>query len=139
RDRTHVLRGRERGRDRRVARDRAGARARGAPPCPGAPEGGARTTRRGDAMTERCRNPIELGELAAYQLGELDADRERAIEEHYFGCSACSARLSWLGALSQSIAEEVRAGRVSSNVSSAWVKRAAEGGMRLRSYELRAG
>jgi anti-sigma factor RsiW len=85
----------------------------------------------------RCR--VDLGELAAYRLGELAEPAEQALEEHYFGCSECAERLAWLDSLAVSLLDVVRAGRVSSNVSAAWVSQARDQGVRLRSYELGPG
>ncbi len=85
----------------------------------------------------RCR--VELGELAAYRLGELSPAEEQELEEHYFGCSECAERLAWLDALAVSLRDVVRAGRVSSNVSEEWVAQARGQGIRLRSYEVGPG
>ena len=90
-------------------------------------------------MTEGSVCNVELGELAAYRLGELAEAGELALEEHYFGCSRCAERLGWLDSLAASLLEVVRSGQISSNVSAGWVTQARDQGVRLRSYELEPG
>lgn len=90
-------------------------------------------------MSIPCDQPIGLDKLAAYVLGELDAPDEAQVEEHYFDCSSCTERLSFLQSLSRDMAGVVRAGLLSSGVRPAWVERAERGGVRLRQYTLTRG
>jgi hypothetical protein len=81
-----------------------------------------------------CAHPIDAAVLADYwlaMLGEADAE---AIEEHLFSCDECGARLREIIALGDGIREIARRGDLLMVVSDAFLKRAAEAGLRVREY-----
>lgn len=86
-----------------------------------------------------CDSPLELGDLVAYRNGELAAEREHALEEHYFRCETCAARLAWVESLSDAVAELVRTGAVSTVVSAEWVALAKAQHVSIRTYTLSPG
>jgi hypothetical protein len=81
----------------------------------------------------------DLERLVGYWLAELPAAEEQAVEEHFFACAPCAARLKWLAALADGVRAAVRGGRVGVFVSAPFVEALARGGMRLREYRLDAG
>lgn len=87
----------------------------------------------------RCEDPLTLDTLAAYRTGELDPSAEATVEEHYFTCEFCAARLRWVESLSDAVCAGVRAGTISAAVSSAWVTQATTTGINIRTYELAPG
>lgn len=86
-----------------------------------------------------CKDPIELGSLAAYWLGEVPAGEEEKVEEHLFACAHCAARLEWLAALSDGVRAAVRAGAFGVMVSAPFVEAMKRAGMRLREYRTEPG
>lgn len=90
-------------------------------------------------MSADCADPIALEELVAYHLGELEAAREAEVEEHYFGCDACAARLEAIVQLGAGVAEVVRRGAISASVTSDLVERGIEEGLQIRSYRVAPG
>jgi hypothetical protein len=78
-------------------------------------------------------------ELAAYWLGELDGEREAELEEHLFGCEACSARLRELVRVGKGIKGAMRAGQVPAVVTAAFIRRLQASGLRVREYRLQPG
>ncbi|HZQ61454.1 MAG TPA: zf-HC2 domain-containing protein [Casimicrobiaceae bacterium] len=79
---------------------------------------------------------IDVGVLARYWLGELDAEREAAIERHLFECATCTDALEALAVTAQGIRELVRRGAVLAVVSDAFVKRLCAQGVRLNEYRV---
>ena len=59
-----------------------------------------------------CNAPVSIGKLADYWLGEIGGDEERQVDEHLFGCDACSLRLQALAGLGDSIRVLMRQGVV---------------------------
>jgi anti-sigma factor RsiW len=82
----------------------------------------------------KCSNPIDATTLADYWLGELAESEEEVVEEHLLACDQCSARLGEVIALAQGIRELARQGSLRMVVSDAFLKRAAEQGLRVREY-----
>ena len=78
-------------------------------------------------------------ELIAYWLGELADDREAELDEHLFGCEACSARLRELVRLGDGIQQVTRAGDVHSVLTAAFIRRLQQSGLRVREYRLHPG
>jgi hypothetical protein len=86
-----------------------------------------------------CTSPLELAQLIAYQMGELSAREQEAVEEHYFGCEDCSQRLQGLVQLGEAIVRAVRAGELSAPVTASLLERAAADGLLLRQYSVHPG
>lgn len=47
---------------------------------------------------------VPFEQIVAYFAGELPADEERAVEDHYFGCAACSATVEDVQTLTGAVA-----------------------------------
>ena len=74
--------------------------------------------------------------LLAYWLGELDEAREAALEEHYIGCAECAARMGEIEAIADGVRRAFAAGRVGAVVTSAFVERLRQRGLRIREYHV---
>ncbi len=81
-----------------------------------------------------CSNPIDAAVLADYWLAALPSSEEEAVEEHLFGCDQCGARLGEVIALAEGVRSLAREGSLRMVVSDAFLKRAAEEGLRVREY-----
>lgn len=81
----------------------------------------------------------DLEKLAAWWLGDLPAAEGEKVEEHFFGCERCAARVEWLAGLSDGVRATVRAGRVGLFVSKRFVGALVQAGLRLREYGLEPG
>lgn len=88
---------------------------------------------------KRCSNPIEAGVLAEYWRAALATRDEEAVEEHLFRCDECGQRLREVIALAEGIRRLAREGSLRMFVSDAFLKRAAEDGMRVRQYTVEPG
>jgi hypothetical protein len=86
-----------------------------------------------------CSNPIDEAVLADYWLGVLPEHEEAAVEEHLLACDACGQRLREVIALAEGIRNLAREGSLRMVVSDAFLKRAAEEGLRIREYVPPAG
>jgi anti-sigma factor RsiW len=80
-----------------------------------------------------CADPATLLE---YWLGELHEAREEALERHYLGCEACSARLAEVEALGSGVRRAFAAGRVGAFLTSAFVERLRSSGLTIREYRV---
>ena len=81
-----------------------------------------------------CSNPIDVGVLADYWLAALASSEEEAVEEHLLACDRCGQRLREVIALAEAVRQLAREGSLLMVVSDAFVKRAAEEGLRIREY-----
>ena len=81
-----------------------------------------------------CTSPIDPAVLADYWLAALAKPEEEAVEEHLFKCDECGARLREIIALEEGIRKIARDGSLLMVVSDAFLKRAAEEGLRVREY-----
>lgn len=81
----------------------------------------------------------DAGALLAYWLGDAEADRARAVEEHWFACAECAARLQDLVRLCEEVGRLVRSGSVRAVVPAAFIERLRAAGVRLREYRLDPG
>lgn len=81
-----------------------------------------------------CTTPIDAAVLADYWLAALSTAEEEAVEEHLFSCDECGARLLEAIALADGVRELARQGDLLMVVSEAFLKRAAEEGLRVRQY-----
>jgi Putative zinc-finger len=52
-------------------------------------------------VSARCTRPAEWQTLVEYWAGELSQPDEQALEEHLFGCEACSQRSGSVAAISE--------------------------------------
>lgn len=86
-----------------------------------------------------CKNPIDFEMLVAYWLGELPANLEAELEDHYFGCAHCSRQLGGLVTLAAGVRAAVQDGEVSMVVSAPFVDAMKQAGLRLREYRLEPG
>ena len=86
-----------------------------------------------------CAAPALAATLIDYWLGELDGEREAELEEHLFGCEACSTRLRDLVRLGEGIGHAMRAGHVPAVLTAAFIRRLQASGMRVREYRLQPG
>src|SRR5690349_6992169 len=82
---------------------------------------------------------IDFEKLVAWWLGDLPSAEGEKVEEHFFACASCAARVEWLAGLSGGVRATVRAGRVGLFVSKRFVEAMVQVGMRLREYGLEAG
>jgi hypothetical protein len=81
-----------------------------------------------------CSRPIDAAILADYWLAALATAEEEAVEEHLLGCDRCGARLREVIALADGVRDLAREGSLRMIVSDAFLKRAAEEGLRVREY-----
>ena len=81
-----------------------------------------------------CENPVDAGVLADYWLAALPEAEEAAVEEHLLACDECGARLRKVMALAEGVRDVARQGRLQMVVSDAFLRRAAEEGLRVRQY-----
>lgn len=72
--------------------------------------------------------------LVDYWLAALPQHEEDAVEEHLLACDQCGARLREVIALAEGVRECARGGSLRMVVSEAFLKRAAEEGLRIREY-----
>jgi hypothetical protein len=82
----------------------------------------------------KCANPVDAAVLADYWLAVLATPDEAAVEEHLFKCDTCGQRLREVIALAEDIRRLAREGSLRMVVSDAFLKRAAEEGLRIRQY-----
>ena len=87
-----------------------------------------------EADSAACSNAIDAALLADYWLSALTDADEEAVEQHLFACDLCGARLREVIALAEGIRNLAREGSLLMVVSEAFLKRAAEEGLRVRQY-----
>jgi len=92
-----------------------------------------------ESSPAKCSNPIDVTVLADYWLAALDGSDEEAVEEHLFECDKCGGQLRQLIALAEGVRELARSGSLRMIVSDAFLKSAAEDGLRIREYAAAAG
>lgn len=81
-----------------------------------------------------CTRPIDAAVLADYWLAALTGAEEESVEEHLLECDQCGARLRDVIALAEGVRRLAREGSLRMAVSDAFLKRAAEDGLRIREY-----
>ncbi len=96
-------------------------------------------TTRDDDSPLSCTNPIDAAVLADYWLAALPESEEESVEEHLLACDACGGRLREVIALAGGVRKLAREGSLRMIVSDAFLKRAAEEGLRVREYAPPAG
>jgi hypothetical protein len=87
-----------------------------------------------DGDPVNCVNPLDAAVLADYWLAMLADPEEEAVEEHLLGCDRCGERLREVIALAEGVRNLAREGCLRMVVSDAFLKRAAEEGLRVREY-----
>lgn len=78
----------------------------------------------------------DLATLVAYRLGELDPASEAALEEHYFACGDCTARLAEIEALAEGVRAAFDSGRVAAFFPPSFIESLRARGVRLREYRV---
>ena len=86
-----------------------------------------------------CSGPIDAAVLADYWFSLLTDPEDGAVEEHLLACDECGERLREVIALAEGVRKLAREGSLLMIVSDAFLKRAAEQGMRIREYAVPAG
>lgn len=81
-----------------------------------------------------CTNPIEAAILADYWLAALPAAEEEAVEVHLLQCDECGDRLRQVISLAGGLRNLARSGSLQMVVSDAFLRRAANEGLRVRQY-----
>jgi hypothetical protein len=81
-----------------------------------------------------CSSPIDAAVLADYWLAALATSEEEAVELHLLECDLCGSRLREIIALADGVRSLAREGSLRMVVSDAFLKRAAEEGLRVREY-----
>jgi hypothetical protein len=81
-----------------------------------------------------CATPLDAAVLADYWLGLLSQSEQDAIEEHFFSCEECSARLAEITALAAELRALANEGSLRVIVSERFLERAAAEGMTIRQY-----
>jgi hypothetical protein len=95
-------------------------------------------------LRQRIREPVitdihalphlAFEDLVEYWLDEFDDARTQSIDMHLLACEACGAQLDEVVALSQGVREAFAKGLVHSFLSTAFIARLVESGMRIREY-----
>ncbi len=78
-------------------------------------------------------------ELADYWLGDVSPENEAAIEEHLFGCSACSEMLGWVARFGEAVKAAARRGNIGMLLTPEFVDRLVREGLRVRTYAPMSG
>ncbi len=81
-----------------------------------------------------CSNPIDAAVLADYWLAALPKPEEEVVEEHLLDCDRCGVRLREVITLAEGLRNLAREGSLRVVVNDAFLKRAAEEGLRVREY-----
>jgi len=90
-------------------------------------------------MSNACSTPLSVETLVAYWFGELDEAKATGVEQHYFACPACTARLEGITRLGDAVIELVRHGGVSASVTRKLVDVGIARGLRVRTYRVEPG
>lgn len=90
-------------------------------------------------MIPGCKVPLPLATLEGYWFGELEAPEAERVEEHFFSCDACGARLRALAALGRGVRRLAHDGAVPLVVTAAFLEAASRAGLRTREYSVPAG
>ena len=86
-----------------------------------------------------CSKPIDAAVLSDYWFALLADSEEGAVEEHLLTCDECGQRLREVIAIAEGVRKLAREGSLLMVVTDAFLKRAAEQGMRIREYAPPAG
>ena len=86
-----------------------------------------------------CRIDFPIAMLVGYWLGELDGPAEAQFEEHLFACAQCSERLRSVVQLAKEVRSATRDGNVHAVITTPFIKRLQQTGIRVREYRLQPG
>ena len=90
-------------------------------------------------MTPQCDAPVSDDDLLDYWIHAIDGTDAERIEEHLFGCAACSARFEAMASLGVGLVELVRRGRIGGIVTRSLLNRLQREGVHVRQYVLSPG
>lgn len=82
---------------------------------------------------------LDLAQLAAYWLGELDDAAQAQAEAHLFGCAQCAQRLHFLAETGAGVRALVRQGALAVAVTPAFLDELRAQGLRVREYRVVPG
>lgn len=54
-------------------------------------------------MTSACTEPVSAADLVDYWAGDLDSDRQDAVEAHLIGCAACTTHSGRIAAITETL------------------------------------
>jgi len=87
----------------------------------------------------KCSSPVDAATLSDYWFALLPDSEESVIEEHLLTCDECGDRLREVIAIAEGVRKLAREGNLLMVVTDAFLKRAAEEGLRIREYAPPAG
>ena len=87
----------------------------------------------------QCAAPLPLGDLLDWWLGDLDEERSEAVEDHFFACARCTARLDQVRTLGAGVVTLTREGALPLTGTSALLNRMSRDRRVLRQYSARPG
>lgn len=90
-------------------------------------------------MTPGCESPLPLATLEGYWFGELPVPESERVEEHFFACAGCGARLRALAALGEGVRRLAGEGAVPLVVGPCFLEAASRAGLRTREYSVPPG
>lgn len=90
-------------------------------------------------MIRPCAEPVPFGTLIEYWFGELTADTEQRVEEHFLGCPDCSGQLEALAQLSQGVRAAFERGAIHAVISASFLEQMKQHDMRVREYPVSSG
>lgn len=90
-------------------------------------------------MTPGCESPLPLATLEGYWFGELEVPEADRVEEHFFACDGCGARLNALAALGEGVRRLSGEGAVPLVVGPSFLEAATRAGLRTRQYSVPPG
>jgi hypothetical protein len=85
-------------------------------------------------MTPSCAHPIPWATLVDYWAGDLDGGETDAVDEHLFGCAACTATSARVAAVTEAVREALPP-----VISQASVDRLRASGVRVRENAFQPG
>jgi hypothetical protein len=84
-----------------------------------------------------CNTPSQ--ELLEYWLGELDESSESRVDEHLFGCAACTDRLQAIVGLGAAIRRVFASGALNIVLPESFINNVKDAGFHVREYRLEPG
>jgi hypothetical protein len=88
---------------------------------------------------QACEQPIPFGDLVDYWLDERPPGHPSAVEEHLFGCAACSERLESVAALGEAVRRLGREGRLQGGLTPLLLDQLERDGCVIRRYRAASG